>query len=467
MSKKKSQILSPENYIRQRARNLPVYKCLLNENWEEMGLAYIFISRKHTNGNITFCNYLVDLKCLGIKDTFYYFNIPAWEFDEIVESIPLLDFIDVEYNLVHNIIHAAWEYAEELDFEPHKDFLSITRFMLDEDTDDIPLMEIKCGGENDKPVYIQGETESDSRAKAILNHLEKKVGKGNFEFIIPGTEDWIDDEDWGVKKDLYEQKYENYEYYYDLYEKSDKENNISSFLAFVEQMESGLDSFEQCFTDISQLYALVDAILNDILDEKRVEAWNEKWRDELKSIHHIEIETKITAKTIGLSKDQEFSSADSDYLNSDIDENAENKFIKKRWGETPLTLFRKIMEMKTSKRKEQKLDKALNKYPEYSLLRILKFIVQIENESLIEPIFDFDYIFPNKKEVSPEEFVLFQILKFHYFRHNNDLEGTDSLFHYVEFLEENDDLPLDELSTLIFIERLFMISNYLKKTAGN
>ena len=74
MGKKQKQvprILSPENYIRQRARNLPLFQCLVNEGWEEEGLVYATIARKHINGNITFCAYLVDLKCLGIKAVSY------------------------------------------------------------------------------------------------------------------------------------------------------------------------------------------------------------------------------------------------------------------------------------------------------------------------------------------------------------------------------------------------------------
>ena len=39
MAKKKQskvvQMLSPENYIRQKARTLPVYKCFVNTDWQE------------------------------------------------------------------------------------------------------------------------------------------------------------------------------------------------------------------------------------------------------------------------------------------------------------------------------------------------------------------------------------------------------------------------------------------------
>ena len=189
-----SQILSPENYIRQRARNLPLFKCYVNEDWSAEGsITHLTISRKHINGNITFCSYLVDLKCMGIKDTMYKFNIPDFEFDEFVDQLDSnLHLMEIDYNLVHNIIYAAWEFGEEIGFEPHKDFLSITQYMLAEDSDDIPLIEVACGDEEGKPIYIQGPFEDDAMANMIINRLEKNVGVGNFHFVM-GDDDRMGD----------------------------------------------------------------------------------------------------------------------------------------------------------------------------------------------------------------------------------------------------------------------------------
>lgn len=60
-----NQKLSPENYIRQKARSLPIYECWITSNWKNSGLASICISRIHSNGNLTLGMYLVDLYCLG------------------------------------------------------------------------------------------------------------------------------------------------------------------------------------------------------------------------------------------------------------------------------------------------------------------------------------------------------------------------------------------------------------------
>ena len=159
------QMLSPENYIWQKARTLPIYECLVNKDWKENGIASIVLTRNHINGNITTCFYFVDLFCLGIKETHYSFNIPNDEYHEMVDNFYLSDKIRISYPLAHNIIFAAIEFAEEYGFKPHKDFTSITRFMLEEDADDIELIEIECGKEG-KPFFISGINDSQQKIKS-------------------------------------------------------------------------------------------------------------------------------------------------------------------------------------------------------------------------------------------------------------------------------------------------------------
>ena len=121
------QMLSPVNYIRQKARALPVYECVVNANWQESKIANLVVARQHTNGNITAGIYLIDLACLGVKDTLWFFNIPVPEYRENLDR-----FMDmgrgvekIDYLLAHNIVYASIEFAEVYEFKPHKDFTSI------------------------------------------------------------------------------------------------------------------------------------------------------------------------------------------------------------------------------------------------------------------------------------------------------------------------------------------------------
>lgn len=176
--------LSPENYIRQRARSLPVHECLINRHWKQSGEASILVSRKHVNGNYTYGVYLVDLYCQGIKDTFFHFNIS--ESDYLRDVNLILEGAGggekVEYALVHNIIYEALAYAEEYEFRPHKDFDRVTKFILEEDTEEIDLIEIELGW-NGKPCLFVSEDEDFS---GLVKQLERTAGHGNFEILYEG-----------------------------------------------------------------------------------------------------------------------------------------------------------------------------------------------------------------------------------------------------------------------------------------
>jgi hypothetical protein len=103
--------LSPENYIKTRARNLPIDKCYVNQTWEESGFATIVVSRSHSNGNSTFAVFLVDLFCLGVKDAFYRFNAYE-EYNTLLAKLKEQDgIVETEYETVHNIVYGAIEYA--------------------------------------------------------------------------------------------------------------------------------------------------------------------------------------------------------------------------------------------------------------------------------------------------------------------------------------------------------------------
>ena len=143
--------VSEKKFIETRARNLPIYKCLINEDWESAKLATVVVMRQHVTGNITFGFYLVDLLCLGVKDTGFKFNMPQFEVSEMFDSNT--GFIKINYDLAHNIVFAALEFADRFEIPPHKDF-KLTKFILQEDTDDVPLVDVATGDENGNPHLV-------------------------------------------------------------------------------------------------------------------------------------------------------------------------------------------------------------------------------------------------------------------------------------------------------------------------
>ena len=184
----KQPFLSAEKYIQTKARSLPVYKCYITGDWEEVKIANVLVMRKHTNGNITVGFYLVDLLCLGIKDSFYFFNETEEEINERIEPMaPML--IETDYNTAHNIVYAGHDFAMDFDIPPHKNF-GVSKFILEEDDDHIPLIEIPVGNDEGKPHLM---VNASYPYAAVLNKLKLHAGEGNYEFTL--ADDDFDEDD--------------------------------------------------------------------------------------------------------------------------------------------------------------------------------------------------------------------------------------------------------------------------------
>lgn len=194
MAKKKTpkpqQQLSPEKYIRTKGRNLPVVECVIAEEWKKLGRTPVIVARQHVSGNYTVAMFIMDAWCIGIKNSYFRFNMDKSEYKELRDLL----FTDctpksVSYNEAHNLLYGALSYAEDLGVQPDKSF-AVTSFLLEEDTEDIPLIEYEYG--RDGAPFLLAETELE--ADYYLSILEKN---GHFvSYAVLGDDgEWDDDDD--------------------------------------------------------------------------------------------------------------------------------------------------------------------------------------------------------------------------------------------------------------------------------
>ncbi len=109
--------------------------------------------------------------------------------DHLCEDKPPLD--EVDYVTAHNWIFNSIAYGEEAGFSPHKSF-GITKYMLEDDEDEsIPIIDTP-NGHDGKHLLV-----ADSMAEFLRlePQLEKHLGEGNYDFIIPTPEDDMDEWD--------------------------------------------------------------------------------------------------------------------------------------------------------------------------------------------------------------------------------------------------------------------------------
>jgi len=165
-----------------RARDFPVFECLINPQWQEEGLARVLISRKQPNGKLTTGVFLVDIFCLGLKNTFCNADISLEDYESSLKMRMYQDTVPVNCHprLAHRIIHGAIEYAKDLGFEPQKEF-ALSRFVLDESSEADLSFNVEFGKDG-KPFFIAGP---DDDVDYIIGKLSKRLGEGNFNFLYP------------------------------------------------------------------------------------------------------------------------------------------------------------------------------------------------------------------------------------------------------------------------------------------
>ncbi|RNC63930.1 hypothetical protein [Proteiniphilum sp. X52] len=468
MKKKKKpspQILSPENYIRQRARNLPIFKCFVNDGWDEEGLAHVTIARKHVNGNVTYCAYLVDLKCLGIKDTLYQFNLPEYEFDEYKNKLAThLGLIECEYNLAHNIVHAGWEYAGDIGFEPHKDFLSITQYMLEEDSDEIPLIDIRCGDENGKPLFVQGPLEDDTMAAMIINRLEKRLGTGNYDYVLGAGNPF--DTPYGDEED-------DEEDFFDEYAGNSYQENAAIFLELTRYLENAGpedasfagdhdEEDTQEWERFQRIEALTDLLYGDLTDFKEVDRMVGKWGKESQG---YTITNAAYGQMLGLKNEDEVTYEDLSYLTKEDDGDKLREYICERWGERlPYFEFLEIQSLDDPSGKKAKIAGALERYPDHALLKLEEKAIKIQDKKLKKTELSFRSVFGERTEITPHEYVSWQVGRLHYFASTRDLAGIEalSLFHDPELHREHDQAGM--FLSILYAMRISVLRLFLLET---
>lgn len=163
------------------ARSYPISECLIGSSWKEQGLAHI-LSRRQPDGNLVFGVYLVDVFCLGRKNTFCNANLSISKYEDDLKAGIYREQNPVEcsVDLAHQIIYGAVDYASELGFKPQKDF-KLSKYVLEGRDKFGEITEVEFGKDG-KPFYIAGP---DDDVQTIMGKLEAKLGPDNFKYFFP------------------------------------------------------------------------------------------------------------------------------------------------------------------------------------------------------------------------------------------------------------------------------------------
>lgn len=438
------QMLSPQNYIKQKARTLPIHECWLNSAWNEDGIANILVARKHTNGNLTVGMYLVDIRCLGVKDAQYFFNMSPVEYRDLLDRvIKNMELEPAEYVLVHNIVYAGIEFADDYGFKPHKDF-TVAEYILEEDTDDIELMAIACG-KDDKPFYVRGPLDSDQRVKQIIAQLEKTAGAGNFTFIdgldVPWDDDFTDDE--------FEPE--------DFDDITTKEK-LGLIMGYINRAD------KLSIEEAADMGDLIESVFLEFIDFDKVDEYYDNFNFKLDEIEIVENAPDEMFKDCGIPVEQlgvfkaDFDKVDELINEGKKDAKKELKRLKDSYQENAALQYLELLLLHTkeSKKYGSVIEKSIKLYPNFPLIYLYSKIHDFKNESnnsdiVVKPEIDLgnilEKVFPNRKilHISEAYYMIFYlILQVANSANIEQLEVLDNLI-YDLYLSDEDVEMLDGL----------------------
>jgi len=175
--------IGPSNDL-QHAREYPLYGCWIMAGWQDAGISPVVVVREQEPGKVLFGVYLVDLYCLGIKDSFIRTDCSLRRFERDLPTLCAGAAEQCSVELAHEVIYGALEYAEKLGFQPSSDFHKQKADMILDLPDVHPRLNHVSFGKDGKPFYISGPNDDDQKISSIIKLLTRTCGEENFHYLI-------------------------------------------------------------------------------------------------------------------------------------------------------------------------------------------------------------------------------------------------------------------------------------------
>jgi hypothetical protein len=143
------------------------------------GLAVVLLARAERSSRVTLCGFLVDVYCLGVKNTFGPQTVSSGAVHDrrraYFGGFPSPSR-DVPLDLVQHLVHGAVAYATSLGFSPYEGFADVEPYLGPAPSGPCPIR----FGRDGSPFYISGPHD---HPRQVIDTLEQSVGSGNYHYI--------------------------------------------------------------------------------------------------------------------------------------------------------------------------------------------------------------------------------------------------------------------------------------------
>lgn len=191
LSSKKKNISFGEKISRKKAiiiaKTSPIIDCLIRKDIFTGGIGTAIVSREMSNNRLGIGVFLLDVWCLGVKNT-YFSVLSEDEYADRIKEISVHETLEnIHPSCVRKLIEQCVEFSNGLGFMPHKEFKFSRQLLTDIDPTVCPIK--YTFGKDGKPFYISGPNENLNQSKRIINSLLQNCGEGNFDYLMSVSEE--------------------------------------------------------------------------------------------------------------------------------------------------------------------------------------------------------------------------------------------------------------------------------------
>lgn len=169
------------------AKNSPIKDCRIRKDIISEGIGTVIVSREMPNSRLGVGVFLLDVWCLGVKNT-YFSVLSEDEYTDRIKEISVHETLEnIHPSCARKLIEQCVNFSDGLGFIPHKDFKISRQLLTDIDPTVCPIK--YTFGKDGKPFYISGPNENLNQSKKIIDSLLQHCGEGNFDYLMSVPEE--------------------------------------------------------------------------------------------------------------------------------------------------------------------------------------------------------------------------------------------------------------------------------------
>ena len=162
----------------------PKHEALWPADLFTQGIGWVLIARFKSGGaRVDVGIFLIDVLCLGAKVAFYE-DCDASDYRSRIREHYESRFpmVAAQPTCARKLVEQAVQYAGALGFAPHPDYKKAARVFgglrAEQCTQQFTF------GREGKPFYRRGPRETEEHARRIVEHLDRRCGPGNYDYLI-------------------------------------------------------------------------------------------------------------------------------------------------------------------------------------------------------------------------------------------------------------------------------------------